>query len=329
MNSSNNDRDRGKHPIRVVALRTGLSPSVLRAWERRYRLVTPSRSEGGQRLYSDADIERLSLLNRATQGGRAISHVAGLEMPELEALVSEDEAAARADVSSGRRRRDGDVSGPLLVDHEAVGEAMRAVESLDSDRLELLLKRAAVEGRASGVIERLFVPLLRQIGDRWQEGTLRPRHEHLATGVLRRVIEWLIEAVQPTQKVGRIVIGTPAGELHEIGAMLAAVVSASEAWDVTYLGANLPVDDIVGAAHEVEAAAVGLSIVNPADAGRSGRFVLQVRKQLLESATLILGGASVGLLGIALDRPGVVRVSDFTEFRSVLRSLLPSAASAR
>lgn len=325
MNHAGNDRSKGKHPIRVVALRTGLSPSVLRAWERRYGLVTPSRSEGGQRLYSDADLERLSLLNRATQGGRAISQVAPLEISELEALVSEDEAAARIEVSSRRRQRDGGLRGPLLVDHEAVAEAMRAVESLDSDRLEVLLRRAAVEGRATGVIERLFVPLLRQIGDRWQEGTLRPRHEHLATSVLRRVIEWLADAVRPAERIGRIVIGTPVGELHEIGAMLAAVASASEAWEVTFLGSNVPVDDIVGAAHEVEASAVGLSIVNPADAGRLGRFVVQVRQQLPESTTLILGGASAGILGVALDRPGVVRVGDLTQFRSVLSSLRSTA----
>lgn len=325
MNHAGNDRSKGKHPIRVVALRTGLSPSVLRAWERRYGLVTPSRSEGGQRLYSDADLERLSLLNRATQGGRAISQVAPLEISELEALVAEDAAAARTEVSRGRGRRDGGSRGPLLVDHEAVAEAMRAVESLESDRLELLLRRAAVEGSATGVIERLFVPLLRQIGDRWQEGTLHPRHEHLATSVLRRVIEWLAEAVRPAESIGRIVIGTPVGELHEIGAMLAAAAAASEAWDVTFLGSNVPVDDIVGAAHEVEASAVGLSIVNPADAGRFGRFVVQVRQRLPESATLILGGASAGILGVAVDRPGVVRVGDLTQFRSVLRSLRSTA----
>ena len=64
------------HPIGVVAERTGLSLDVLRVWERRYGVVQPTRDEGGRRLYSDADIERLRLLAEATSGGRAIRQVA-------------------------------------------------------------------------------------------------------------------------------------------------------------------------------------------------------------------------------------------------------------
>src|SRR5687768_12427129 len=82
-----------RHPIGVVADRTGLSPDVLRVWERRYGVVEPQRSAGGQRLYSDADVERLVLLHRATRGGHGISHVASLSRAKLEDLVGEIEAA--------------------------------------------------------------------------------------------------------------------------------------------------------------------------------------------------------------------------------------------
>src|SRR5215207_6184842 len=82
-----------RHPIGVVAERTGLSPDVLRVWERRYAVVEPHRSAGGQRLYSDADIERLSLLHRATQGGHGIGHVATMSKAKLEELVQGIEAA--------------------------------------------------------------------------------------------------------------------------------------------------------------------------------------------------------------------------------------------
>src|SRR5918997_5004894 len=85
--------DIARHPIGVVAERTGLSPDLLRVWERRYQAVEPSRSLDGQRVYSDADVERLRLLRLATTAGRSIRQVAGLATAELERLVGEDEAA--------------------------------------------------------------------------------------------------------------------------------------------------------------------------------------------------------------------------------------------
>src|SRR5919206_4189304 len=85
--------DVARHPIGVVAERTGLSPDLLRVWERRYRAVEPSRSGDGQRAYSDADIERLRLLRLATTAGRSIGQVARLATEELARLVGEDEAA--------------------------------------------------------------------------------------------------------------------------------------------------------------------------------------------------------------------------------------------
>ena len=84
----------GEHPIQVVAQRTGLSPDVLRIWERRYAVVKPSRSATGRRLYSDRDVEHLLLLRRATLAGRSISQVADLDSEELRGLVEADEVAA-------------------------------------------------------------------------------------------------------------------------------------------------------------------------------------------------------------------------------------------
>ncbi|MEJ7810707.1 MAG: MerR family transcriptional regulator, partial [Gemmatimonadaceae bacterium] len=87
------DHETPRHPIGVVAERTGLSPDVLRVWERRYGVVRPVRASGGQRLYSTADVERLRLLHRATEAGRNISQLARLSIGELGQLVQEDDAA--------------------------------------------------------------------------------------------------------------------------------------------------------------------------------------------------------------------------------------------
>src|SRR5918993_3528690 len=96
-----------RHPIRVVAERTGLTPNVLRAWERRYGLVAPGRSEAGQRLYPDADIERIALLAKASHAGRPVGQTAALSLEQLRKLVAEDaeHGAARPTLAAEYRDR--------------------------------------------------------------------------------------------------------------------------------------------------------------------------------------------------------------------------------
>ena len=93
-----------RYPVRLVAVRTGLTPHVLRAWERRYGVVSPARTDGGQRLYSDLDIERLRLLRRLTDRGHAIRRIALLPIAELARLDEEtgviEKGAASADGAS-------------------------------------------------------------------------------------------------------------------------------------------------------------------------------------------------------------------------------------
>src|SRR5688572_15714074 len=95
----------GRHPIGVVEQRTGLAQDVIRVWERRYGAVEPSRGPGGQRMYTDADIERLSLLEAAVRAGRRIGSIAALPTADLEHLVRDDQAAidARRSIDAGRQ----------------------------------------------------------------------------------------------------------------------------------------------------------------------------------------------------------------------------------
>src|SRR5919201_5469126 len=127
-----------RHPMRVVTRRTGLSADLLRAWEKRYDVVTPSRSHSGRRLYSDADIERLGLLYRATLAGRSIAHVAALSNAELATLVRRD---AEAERERGLAQRP-QLAEPMADDY--LGECMRAIERLETAALEAVLRRAVV-----------------------------------------------------------------------------------------------------------------------------------------------------------------------------------------
>jgi MerR family transcriptional regulator, light-induced transcriptional regulator len=307
-----------QHPMRVVTRRTGLSADLLRAWEKRYEVVKPSRSESGHRLYSDADIERLGLLYRATLAGRGIGQVAGLSTPALATLVRQDAAAER----SG----DGSQSPPPAAPRadsvvQYLGDCIHAIERLDGVALEATLRRAAVTLPADALLDTLVVSLLDHVGTRWREGTLRPVHGHLASAVLRRVLDTVIEIAASAAATPNVVVATPAGQVHEFGALLAAATAAAEGWRVTYLGAGLPAEDIAEAATRTRAQAVALSVVYP---GRDTAVAHELRRLgalLPKEVRLVVGGAVSSGYRAVLDEVGATSVDDLADFRLRLRAI--------
>jgi len=306
---------RGRHPIGVAAERTGLSQEVLRVWERRYGVVEPSRAGGGQRLYSDADLERLLLLRRATQGGRAIGQVATLSIEELSQLVRADDDA-RAERGSAAMEREGDRELDL---EEAIGYARK----LDSERLELLLKRTAAIMGAPRFLERAAAPFLRKVGDEWHGGRLSTAQEHLATAVVQRVVISILGSLSQREGAPTFLVGGPSGERHEMGGLLAAAVAASEGWRVVYLGTDLPAPEIAEAARASGARAVGLSVVFVEDRERTVAELSTVRELLPPSVPLLIGGGGARVLEEELADPGTRFVADLEDLRQSLRAHNP------
>jgi MerR family transcriptional regulator, light-induced transcriptional regulator len=308
--------DLPRHPIRVVSRRTGLTPAVLRAWEKRYGVVVPERSQGGQRLYSDDDVRKLSLLRRAVDEGRAISQVAGLTSEELEGLVKEDEA----------ERLGGPASAPFYSStvEEILALAEKAVSDLDPHRLERLLMRSAMSLPVVTVLDEVLTPLLSSIGRSWREGRLGPGHEHLATVQIRRFLEWLLGTIGRTDSAPVMVTATAAGERHELGALMSAVSGAAEGWRTVFLGPDLPAEEIALAALRLGAQVVGLSSVDPRAAEILPGELRGLRNRLPSTVRVFVGGSagvlkngSLELLGFE----GVEVLGSLGELRSRLRDL--------
>lgn len=306
------DELRAKHPIGVVAERTGLSQEVLRVWERRYGVVEPSRGPGGQRLYTDADVEHLRLLRRATQGGRGIGKVAGLSLKELARLVREDEEARLELDGGGGGGAEADPAGDLSA-------AMDHTRELDAERLEGLLKRTAALVGAPAFLEGTVAPFLQRVGDEWHAGRLTVAQEHLATAVVRRVVVSVLESLSHREGAPGLLIAGPAGDRHEMGGLLAAAMAASEGWRVIYLGPDLPAAEIAEAARSSGAAAVGLSVVFVEDPARTIGELTALRELLPASVPLLVGGGGAASVARELEHPGTRVVSDLASLRVALR----------
>ena len=301
-----------RHPVRLVANRTGLSPHVLRAWERRYGVVAPHRSGGGQRLYSDQDVERLRRLRQLTARGHSISRIATLSLSELERLEAESPPAPAM-------AADGAVESSAAA--ELVAEALRAIRALDADELQAVLQRAAVTLGGPVFLDEVVAPAVEAVGDGWAGGSLSVAQEHMSSAVFRRVLEWLVGVYRVEGEVLKLIVATPPGQAHEIGALMVAACAAAEGWGITYLGPDLPVADLLAAARDTGARAVALSIVYSSDDEKLLAALKAARAGLTEGTPLLVGGAAASGLREPLEDLGATVLDSLAELRARLREL--------
>lgn len=307
----------GRHPIRVVSRRTGITPSALRAWERRYGAVEPDRSEGGQRIYSEEEVRRLTLLKRAVDGGRSIGQVAGLPDETLEELVREDRRASALMSAAGTAG-----SGAPAREAEALLEdAVEAVEGMAPRKLREVLRRAVVSLSPDELVDDVLVPLLHWIGEGWRTGELGAAAEHLASTVIRSFLEWLVEAADVGSDAPRMLVATPAGQRHEFGALLAAGAAALSEWNVVFLGPDLPAEEIASAARKVQARTVVLSALLPGEEpGGLADEVERLLARLPSEVEVMVGGAAAEAAREELTRVGATYVPDLQTFRERIRA---------
>jgi methanogenic corrinoid protein MtbC1 len=229
----------------------------------------------------------------------------------LQQLVAEDRAAPR-------RASDGADARALLE------ECLDAATALDVRRLEAALARALIALTAEAFADDVIAPLMHKIGERWARAELTPVHEHLASAALRRVLGDVIRDLQSRATGPVLVVATPSREQHELGAMVVAVAASLAGWKVTYLGPDLPAADLAGAARDLQAAAIALSLtVVERDAIREVRLL---RRLAGARVTILVGGRATARLNGQLDRAGAIRAKDLAGLRAVLRAMASRVA---
>lgn len=286
---------------------------MIRVWERRYKVVQPMRSKTNRRLYSSRDIEKLNLLQSAIASGHSIGQLASLSMDELRRMVATEAPASRLGSEAGEK--------PVSGSSRFLESCMEAVKRLDERMFESELRRAGVALGQVGLMQKVIAPLLGRIGELWRSGDLRVAHEHMASAVIRSILGSMRESFDSPESAAKIVVATPAGHLHEFGALLAANAASSEGWGVTYLGPNLPAPEIAGAALQSRARAVALSLIYPPGDERVSAELKELRKGLGTEIVIIAGGRASGSYADVLREIGAIRVEDLGAFRSALEGI--------
>lgn len=263
--------------IKAVAQATGLTVETLRAWERRYEVVQPTRDASGRRTYSASDVARLRLLRTATELGHTISRLAALSNEDLAKIVADSGGHARTTQARGQ-----------AYTERALDAAMHS----DPSGVEEVLTSAIALLPPNEVIHSVVAPLVREIGERWHRGEVTIAQEHMVTDIVRRLVISASRGYLRADNGPSLVLATLSGERHEIGLLMCSWLAAMRRYHTHYLGIDCPSDEIARFALEVDASAVLVSIVMPENH-------VPVMQQLNELTELLKGRCDVWVGGMA------------------------------
>lgn len=309
--------DTAQYLISTVSKRSGVKSDLVRAWERRYQAVTPTRTAGGHRVYTDQDIARLKLLNQATSNGHSISQIAQFSLDDLKNLLKNEPVVITQTLNSFT---------PLTRDRihlaeDYIEKCYAAVLAFDAKTLESHFENAIVELGSEAFIEHLLTPLLTRIGDRWKTGELRPVHEHMTSSVIRSLTYILRNNNPCSADAPRMIVSTPIGQLHELGALLAAIMAELSGWQVTYLGANLPAEEIAAGVKYTNACVLTISLSFATDDHIVPKELRRLKKLIGNNVALIVGGKAAGHFQAVLNEIGVLNIQSYVHFREILNQL--------
>jgi DNA-binding transcriptional MerR regulator/methylmalonyl-CoA mutase cobalamin-binding subunit len=306
--------------MKFVSLRTGLSVHTIRIWEKRYGVVRPVRAPNNRRLYSEREVERLDLLRQATAAGHGIGQIARAPLSELRRLVK-DSAGPKPRRRSLARSEVNELAQTLT------SNALAAIESFDGPALDALLDRAAVELGSPAVLQKFVAPLAERVGDCWRDGDFKIAHEHFATDHITDFLGKFARPYSENISASHLVVATPTGQLHELGAIIAAAAARSHGWRTTYLGAGLPIQELAGAVQNLRPRAVALSIVFPPNDTSLAQDLRKLRRLLPKECALIVGGRSAAGYERELRQIKAIHVEKLEALYPVLDKLARSRKS--
>ena len=228
----------GLYPIRTVARVTGVNPVTLRAWERRYGLIRPHRTQSGHRVYTSEHIDEIRHILDLVGSGMSIGQVG----PLLEAKSASEVLEDRQDDWEKYR-----------------GRMMSAIQYFDELRVDDVYNEAMGLYPVDVVTTRLIVPVLQELGRRWRNRTGTVAEEHFFSSDLRNKLGARIHHRSRRASGHRLMLACLEGERHEIGALLFALSAVDRSFRIIYLGADVPTGDLVSAQDKAQCSGIVLS----------------------------------------------------------------------
>jgi DNA-binding transcriptional MerR regulator len=292
------------YSIKAVSQATGLTVETLRAWERRYQAVVPPRDEMGRRVYRAEHVLRLRRLREATERGHPIGRLVHLDEAALKDLLEAPQPAP-----------------PTAAASSFVERILDAAQRYAAAEVEQVLTLAIALLPPRQLIDDVLSPLLREVGDRWHSGQFSIAQERLVSAAVRRHVALMVDAYDRSAHGPVIVFATLPGERHELGLLLASMVTASHGCQVHYLGPELPAEEIARYAESTGAAAVAVSVIVGESTAPVADELGRLRRALDPERALWIGGSGARRLTAESLPAGCVIVGGTPELEQRLELL--------
>ena len=219
--------------IGELSRRTGVAPELLRAWERRYGLLRPARSEGGFRLYSEADEQRVERMRRHLREGLAAAEAARRAVDGVADMTAAAPENGRPELEAGALR------------------LRTALDGFDETGAQAALDSLFGTFTVETVLGAVILPYLVDLGERWSSGKATVAQEHFASNLIRgRLLG--IGRGWDSGEGPRAVLACAPGELHDLGLIAFGLTLNRKGWRITYLGPDTPVESLVDTAGRLE-----------------------------------------------------------------------------
>ena len=256
--------------IGELSRRSGVSPELLRAWERRYGLLEPTRSTGGLRLYSVADLDRVRAMQQHLAEGIAAAEAAAL------AAAAEPRADQAVPFSPAAARRDLDAS----------------LSRFDDARAHTVLDELLSTATLDSILSDVLIPFLHELGERWERGEITVAQEHFASSMLRGRLLGLARGWD--RGIGpRVLLSCAPGERHDLGLIAFGLALRARGFRILYLGADTPIESIAQTARAARLHAVVVSAVSP----ERFKEIAGALRELAAKYRVYLGGAGASAAG--------------------------------
>lgn len=259
--------------IGELSRRVGVSEHVLRAWETRYGLLSPARSTGGFRLYSEDDENRVRRMQSHLADGLAAAQAAS-------AAIAEDQPA-----TISRRSLAVIDAAPQADLAECAASLAQSLDEMDEPAAQAVLDRLFTDFTVETVLRDVLMPFLHELGVRWEQGATSVAQEHFASHVIRGRLAGLSRG-WGNGRGPQALLACPPDEAHDLALLVFGIVLNRRGWRVRYLGASTPLQDMIQVTAQTHPSLVVLAAI------RSERFaeVVPELSTLAEMAPLVLAG---------------------------------------
>lgn len=277
-----------KYTLKSVSQKTGLSAHVIRAWEKRYGVVNPGRTETKRRFYTDEEVEKLTLLKKATDSGHSISSVASLLFEKLQELVLNEE---KVHIFQHKKLLPENFE---LKIKNLIDEFFETAETYNSKKLQFLIYEIEDEFSQSIIIEEVIIPILSKLDEKLKNKSFSKIARQFIINELSFYLRQIINKIPDFDDFPLLLTYAPTGGFSQIGSLISAAVAKTEKWRVCNLGENLISSEIAEVINKINPAAVSINMIFPfAEPDGMKKELLELENTIPENVKILLSGRTV------------------------------------